>query len=236
MEIERLRELVRPSRKLEQYSTPAAIVSDMLWEEIVSGRAFTRELVVDLGAGTGRICIGAAKFLGRECIGIEIDRVQARAFLENASAFDVAERVHIVVADVRMLPLRGGLKASVMMNPPFGTSRRGMDRVFLERALDLGPSRVYSVHMHNLKSLELFRRLAEAWGYTLIKHKQHQMLLKQTMEHHRARTRRIPVMLLVFERRGGEQKNVQARKDERCDTGRHSSDYRGVSSGRERIR
>lgn len=203
IETERLRELVKPSKRLEQYSTPAELVSDMVWEEIVSGRTGTRELVVDLGAGTGRICISAARFLERECVGVEIDREQARVFLENASAFEIAERAHIVLADVRMLPLREGLRATIMMNPPFGTVRYGMDRAFLEKALDLKPLRIYSIHMFNLKSLELFRRLAETKGYTLIKLKRYQMVLKQTMEHHRSRTRRIPVMLLVFERKGG---------------------------------
>jgi len=197
IELEKTKELVKPRKELEQYTTPASIAADMIWEEAARGSG--ARLVVDLGAGTGRLCLGAAKFLSRECVAVEIDDEQLKVFLENAELLGVTSSSNAIRGDVTALPLRRGLSATVMMNPPFGTVKRGLDRKFLEAATEVA-ERIYSLHYYNEKLVSLLAKVAEERGYKLVKVKKYSMQLKQTMEHHVSRRKRIPAALLVLER------------------------------------
>jgi len=52
---------------------------------------------------------------------------------------------------------------TVMQNPPFGVQKRGADRKFLEKALEVGCS-VYSLHNHPETDKQLIQRLKNARG------------------------------------------------------------------------
>lgn len=196
--LEKLAEPLSPRRDLEQYPTPAHIAADLLWEEELAGRGLSGRIVVDLGAGTGRLCIGAA-LLGAECVGLEIDERQIRVLLDNARIAGVSERVEVVLSDVRRPPLRPMDGSTAIMNPPFGTSRRGADREFLAAASTLS-DRILSLHIYNESSLDFLSRFLRSRGFVVVKMKKYTMLLRQTMEHHVAKTVRFPVVLLVSDK------------------------------------
>jgi len=124
---------------LEQHATESELAAELLWHAAprLQGRK-----VLDLGAGTGILAIGAALLGAAEVIAVEKDEAAARLLRENLETYEGTEQVRVVVEDIERFTEEGDL---VIMNPPFGTKRRHADRVFLEKAFHLAPL-VYSIH------------------------------------------------------------------------------------------
>lgn len=128
-----------PKIELEQYTTPSHIAAELLWLARLKGDIEGKTLF-DLGCGTGRLAIGCALLGASRVKGFDIDPDALSIARENAEKFDVD--VEWIEADVREVK---GECDTVVQNPPFGVRRAGADRVFLEKALELGEV-VYSLH------------------------------------------------------------------------------------------
>jgi putative methylase len=81
--------------------------------------------VIDLGAGTGRLAIGAATLGAHQVMAIDIDPVAIEVARENAET--AMADIDWIVGDLE--GIRGEFD-TVMMNPPFGTKQRHLDKVF----------------------------------------------------------------------------------------------------------
>jgi len=134
----------KPSVALEQYATPSTLAARLLWiAEHHYGDIYGKN-VLDLGAGTGRLGLGAA-FLGcATAFLVDIDNRPLRTAMETAKRFGLAN-TEIVVSDVRALPLRDITFDTVLQNPPFGVHRRGADIEFLRAASQAG-NIIYTLH------------------------------------------------------------------------------------------
>jgi putative methylase len=152
-----------PMVKLEQYSTPATIAADIIFnaytEEDISDRT-----VLDLGCGTGIFAIGAKLLGANEVIGIDVDDTA----LAIAQGYADALSLDIMFLDHDISTLeRSELPAqeinTIIQNPPFGAqkSARGADRVFLEKALAFADI-LYSLHLSKTK--EFVKLLIEKLG------------------------------------------------------------------------
>lgn len=62
---------------------------------------------------------------------------------DNADTFDLEKQMEWVQCDVaELLPSRFAQKVdTVIMNPPFGTKNKGIDMIFLEKALQVRRNR-----------------------------------------------------------------------------------------------
>jgi predicted RNA methylase len=96
--------------------------------------------ILDLGTGTGRLAIGAALLGAKRITGVDIDPAAIAVARENARRTNVG--VDWIVGNLGTI--RGRFD-TVVMNPPFGTKRRHLDRVFLEKAISVAQV-VYSIH------------------------------------------------------------------------------------------
>ncbi|MEN6610517.1 MAG: METTL5 family protein [Methanoregulaceae archaeon] len=132
--LERLEGLSYPSVKLEQYPTPAPLAARMLYDAFMRGDIEGKR-VLDPGAGTGVLAIGASLLGASEVIAVEVD----------PDAVSVAERntlhtgtdVHYITSDVKRACLSEelGMFDTAVMNPPFGAQNAHADRPFLDLAL-----------------------------------------------------------------------------------------------------
>ena len=89
--------------------TPGQIGKDVMWlgspEPMVgamlrAAKTGPNDLVIDLGAGDGRIPITAAREFGARAIGIEYDPKMAALAARNAERAGVADRVRIIEGDL----------------------------------------------------------------------------------------------------------------------------------------
>ncbi|MBS7642680.1 MAG: METTL5 family protein [Candidatus Bathyarchaeia archaeon] len=149
----------KPKPSLEQYSTPVDLAVKVL-RLAYFRRDLYGKIVLDLGCGTGILSIGAALLGAEYVIGIDIDRSALEAASMNAKMLNVSDIIDWVQADVANFNLKGKCD-TVIQNPPFGVQRRGADRVFLSKALEIGRI-VYS--MHKSETDEFIKNYIERYG------------------------------------------------------------------------
>ncbi len=150
--LEEIPEPVFPNEKLEQYPTPSWIVAEILWNLKLKEYTIKYKVLFDLGSGTGRICIGGIMVGFKECIAIDIDENLLKEMEKTRLYKKYSERINPVRGDVSYIPFRRLEKSIVLMNPPFGIKRKGMDTVFLDTATKIS-NRIISVHLYNEKSI-----------------------------------------------------------------------------------
>ena len=153
----------RPKLALEQYVTPPHIAACLLHTAQASFEEIAGRAVVDLGCGPGVLAAGAAALGAGSVLGVDIDEdalAVARANLEEAELTGV-ELLQADVEEVARLWRRP--VDTVLTNPPFGTKRNaGADMRFLQAALRLAGSAVYSLHKRSTR--RHVGRQAALWG------------------------------------------------------------------------
>ncbi|MBN1109305.1 MAG: 50S ribosomal protein L11 methyltransferase [Methanomassiliicoccales archaeon] len=140
MTLQSLEGFTAPRPELEQYSTPAVIAADLLFEALARGDVEGKS-VLDLGCGTGVLGIGASLLGAKRVLGVDRDP-QA---IEQARANALRVGASVEFQEMGVDEMREGMD-TVIMNPPFGAQRRGADRPFLIAAMRCAPV-IYSLHL-----------------------------------------------------------------------------------------
>lgn len=136
-----------PKVDLEQYPTGPHLASRLLFTVDNAYNEFEGKVVVDLGCGTGMLGIGAAMLGSAHVIGIDIDEDALQTAQENCQQYEGLQ-IDFVHANISQLERQAiSLWADVVvMNPPFGTRRKGADLEFLRAAFQISKGSVYSLH------------------------------------------------------------------------------------------
>ena len=142
MAIQKVPKHPNPKVDLEQYSTPATIAADLLWNAYSLGDIADKK-VMDLGCGTGIFAI-ASKLLGAaSAIGVDIDKDS----IDLASSY--CRDVNFICSDICDLEKDFDVD-TIFQNPPFGSqknAKKGADLKFISKAIELSPKVLYSFHM-----------------------------------------------------------------------------------------
>lgn len=142
MTIQKVPKHPNPKVDLEQYSTPATIAADLLWNAY-SLEDIADKKVMDLGCGTGIFAI-ASKLLGAaSAIGVDIDKDS----IDLASSY--CGDVNFICSDICDLENDFDVD-TIFQNPPFGSqknAKKGADLKFISKAIELSPKVLYSFHM-----------------------------------------------------------------------------------------
>lgn len=142
MAIQKVPKHPNPKVDLEQYSTPATIAADLLWNAY-SLEDIADKKVMDLGCGTGIFAI-ASKLLGAaSAIGVDIDKDS----IDLASSY--CGDVNFICSDICDLENDFDVD-TIFQNPPFGSqknAKKGADLKFISKAIELSPKVLYSFHM-----------------------------------------------------------------------------------------
>ncbi len=134
-----------PKVEYEQYTTPAHIVSLMLWIAYFKYKDIIGHQVVDLGAGTGRIGLSAAKIGAQEVFLVDLEFKALASAKKVAEEHELATAIHAICGDIMRLPFRRRKFDVAVQNPPFGVHRKGADINFLEAAMQIADI-IYSIH------------------------------------------------------------------------------------------
>lgn len=142
MAIQKVPKHPNPKVDLEQYSTPATIAADLLWNAY-SLEDIADKKVMDLGCGIGIFAI-ASKLLGAaSAIGVDIDKDS----IDLASSY--CRDVNFICSDICDLENDFDVD-TIFQNPPFGSqknAKKGADLKFISKAIELSPKVLYSFHM-----------------------------------------------------------------------------------------
>ena len=158
--LEKICDFNEPRAELEQYSLPNEIIAFIL---LISKSDLINRNVVDFGCGTGRLSLPIAKFFSKSVLGIDADISVCKQFLENVKKTKV--RTDLLISSVEFIEVNNWKKLSptTIMNPPFGTKRRGIDQVFLKKALKFS-NVVLSVHKSSNSSRRLWKDIATSFN------------------------------------------------------------------------
>jgi predicted RNA methylase len=163
--LKRIPSIEKPNRTLEQYATPQQLAWDIL-DLAYKKQDIAEKIVWDLGCGTGILAFTAAFLGARRVFGIDIDLPSL--LVANSAKRSYPEQLPIqFIASSAEFPgfrPRSRNTSTVVMNPPFGTRRKGIDMLFLKRGFQLGRV-VYSLHKANQPTQRLIGQLAEENGF-----------------------------------------------------------------------
>ncbi|KAK8682845.1 hypothetical protein V6N13_038927 [Hibiscus sabdariffa] len=139
-----LQQFSNPKIELEQYPTGPHIASRLLYTAENSFDDISNKVVADFGCGCGTLGAAAALLGAEQVIGIDIDSQSLEIVSMNAE--DLELDIDFVQCDIGNLGWRGQIVDTVVMNPPFGTRKKGVDMDFLFVALKVASRAVYSLH------------------------------------------------------------------------------------------
>ncbi|XP_019155845.1 PREDICTED: methyltransferase-like protein 5 [Ipomoea nil] len=139
-----LEQFPTPKIELEQYPTGPHIASRMLYTAENSFGDVSNKVVADFGCGCGTLGLAAALLEAEHVIGLDIDTESLEIAATNADELEVD--MEFVQCDIRNLQWKGQIVDTIVMNPPFGTRKKGADMDFLFVALKVASQAVYSLH------------------------------------------------------------------------------------------
>ncbi|XP_074558907.1 uncharacterized protein LOC141814855 isoform X1 [Curcuma longa] len=139
-----LQQFSHPKIELEQYPTGPHIASRLLYTAENTYGDISGKIVADFGCGCGTLGLASALLDAEQVIGVDIDPQSLEIASENA--VDLELEMDFMQCDINNLRWRDHLVDTVVMNPPFGTRRKGSDIEFLAKALKVASCAVYSLH------------------------------------------------------------------------------------------
>lgn len=192
MKLQELEGFTEPKSELEQYQTPADIASTILWHANLQGDIQGRE-VYDLGCGTGTLAIGAKILGASKVVGIDVDPDAVRIARNNAA--ELGLDINFQIRDID--EVEGEADAAVQ-NPPFGSQRRGSDRPFIKKALEIAPV-VYSLHL--AETQDFVHKFVKDLGGRITQERKFSFQLPRSMPWHEKDLKRINVTFYRFVRK-----------------------------------
>ena len=188
-----------PSASMEQYPTPSGIAADILYFAYSMGDIEGKR-IADLGCGGGIFSIGAALLGAESVVGVDADENSLKKARKNIGRFpDLSsymdgKRLQFLEMDVSEFRLQVD---TVLMNPPFGSQKRGADRPFLEAAIN-NAGTVYS--LHNAATEEFVTKKAWEMGAEVTAMKNYKFPIPFMFKFHRKERTEIDVTMFRMER------------------------------------
>ncbi len=176
-----------PSPDLEQYKTPSTIASDMLFRAFIN-KDIKGKAIADLGCGTGIFSIGAAYLGASHIYSLDIDSKAidvARETAKEHSFTDVIDHIEKKVSDFDIEV------DTVLMNPPFGSQKKGADIPFLKKSFTIA-ERVYT--LHNAKTVDFLENYIKDKGHNLIWQKRYMFEIDNIFEFHEEKKKNFEII------------------------------------------
>ncbi|MFH1641680.1 MAG: METTL5 family protein [Nanoarchaeota archaeon] len=188
---------LNPNIKLEQYMTDSEVAAEILWFSYMKGDIQDKS-VVDLGAGTGIIGLGAALLGAKKVYLVEIDELSIEIAKNNynilKSEYLTDTQVIFVNSDIEEFSENTD---TVIENPPFGVKNKHADRAFLEKAMKLADN-IYT--LHKSESLSFIEKFTKNNMYKVLEEVKLSYPLKASYKYHSKKIHRFSVSLLYIKK------------------------------------
>ena len=186
-----------PKVRVEQYATDAEIAAEVLWGAYMKGDI--GKVSVDLGCGTGILGIGMLILGAERVYFIDSDEKALQTAKKNlkhmkSEGYTIGEAV-FRCQDIKDFNEKVDL---VIMNPPFGVKVRHMDKIFLNKAFEIGKV-LYSFHKSEAKNF--VKTFSDDNGFKVTGILDFEFPLKATLSYHSRRIKRIMVSCFRIEKK-----------------------------------
>ena len=221
MILEKVPKHPNPKVDLEQYSTPATIAADLIWNAYALGDIDGMS-VLDFGCGTGIFAIASSLMGASYSLGVDIDEesISLAKITQNGifREHDIDDaNANFIVGDINLfnsisdllndanLKNIGNNHSSLsrfdtlIQNPPFGSQEKGTrhaDRKFMEFAVNSADV-IYSFHMKNTEEfvIDYYRDLGADVTHKLV----YKFPIPKIYDFHTDESRDVKVIVLRVE-------------------------------------
>ena len=221
MILERIPKHPNPKVGLEQYSTPATIAADLIWNAYGLGDINDMN-ILDLGCGTGIFAIASSLMGASYSLGVDID--EESVDLAKITKNDIFQEhdidnanANFIVGDINSFNSISDLLNesshekmdnnamslnrfdTLIQNPPFGSQEKGKrhaDRKFMEFAVGSADV-IYSFHMKNTEEfvIDFYRELGSDVTHKLV----YKFPIPKIYDFHKDESRDVKVVVLRIE-------------------------------------
>jgi predicted RNA methylase len=180
----------KPRLKWEGYTLDAEAAAEMVHIASWVNDDVRAKTIVDLGCGSGILAIAAALMGAERVVGVDIDTEATKIARINAQKVDAA--IELVVGDIECV---GGHFDTALMNPPFGTRKRGADIRFLKKAVEISGV-VYSLHKKSDRVRAFLKQKIPRIGGRIDQIREMEIFINRTYAFHRKK--RYPVKVDLY--------------------------------------
>lgn len=194
-----------PNVKLEQYCIDAKSAVDIVFFAGVEFNDIKNRLILDLGAGTGRLSIASAYLQARHVVSVDIDFSALKILRRNICKYGLEAIISPVCSDINHFELfrienHEGFNITTVMNPPFGVQKKTADRSFLAKAFSIS-NVVYSIHLSNPKVHQFILAYVKKYNWAVDYVFPYQLSLSKTYKFHEHKTKSVEVNIYRFKRK-----------------------------------
>lgn len=179
-----------PKIKFEQYMTPPEIAAFMIHYAWMKGEIENKK-IIDIGAGTGMLGIGAA-FLGGDVTMIEIDKDAYEILKNNVAKTD--HEIRLINKNIFDFDFDEEYDTA-LINPPFGIKSENKDMDFIVEASKIS-KHIFSIHDGSESNINNIKSLFEKNNLEIIESLIMDFSLKSTYPWHEEKNKILKVMLL----------------------------------------
>jgi len=194
-----------PNIKLEQYCIDAESAVDIVFFAGIEFNDVKNRLILDLGAGTGRLSIACAYLQANNVLSIDIDFSALKILKRNISKYGLDSIISPICSDINHLELfrnvnLEGFHITTIMNPPFGVQKKTADRSFLANAFKISHV-VYSIHLANPNVHQFISTYIKKYNWAIDYVFPYHLKLSKTYKFHKQKTKSISVNVYRFKRK-----------------------------------
>lgn len=191
-----------PKVQLEQYCIDAECAVDVIYYAGFEFNDINKALIVDLGAGTGRLSIASAFFNASHVLSVDIDINALQILKKNVISLDLGHIISPICADIEFFHISKrifsrNVKITTIMNPPFGVQTKFADRIFIEKAFYFS-NIVYSIHLANKKVYNFISTYINKLGWKIDNVLPFSIRLERIFPFHTQKTKKIDVHIYRF--------------------------------------
>ena len=184
----------KPKVELEQYTTPADIASDLIWNAYHLGDVENKK-ILDLGCGTGIFTFASSLMGANSVVGVDIDEDSIDLALEIYNKFDV-DNVKFIVSDISDFNCKTPID-TVFQNPPFGSQKNainGQDLKFVKKVMELQVNVLYSFHMASTE--EFLINYYSQNGFDITHIFRYKFIIPHTYDFHKKEKQSVDVIVI----------------------------------------
>jgi len=194
-----------PNIKLEQYCIDAKSAVDIVFFAGVEFNDIKNRLILDLGAGTGRLSIACAYLQANYVLSVDIDFSALKILKKNIRNYGLEAIIFPICSDINHFELLrnvnpDGFNITTIMNPPFGVQKKTADRSFLAKAFNISHV-VYSIHLANPNVHQFISTFVKKFNWVIDYVFPYHMKLTKTYKFHKQKTKSINVNIYRFKRK-----------------------------------
>ena len=179
-----------PKIMFEQYMTPPEIAAFMIHYAWMKGEIENKK-IIDIGAGTGMLGIGAA-FLGGNVTMIEIDKDAYEILKNNVAKTD--HEIKLINKNIFDFDFDEEYDTA-LINPPFGIKSKNKDMDFIVKASKIS-KHIFSIHDGSESNINNIKSLFEKNNLEIIESLMMDFSLKSTYPWHEEKNKILKVILL----------------------------------------